>query len=194
MIAISVSKTIRAVLQQKNMKHIVYPNLQSAMRPVKHSKELPVPKPPNQKMCSSSSGDEHCSDETIELFHSESKNKPIPFSQEALNDLCRDLYLTKDKSELLASRLKERNLLGEGVKITLYRKRAQNLHVLFTMKDDLCFCNDIVELFEQLEIPYDNTNWRLFLEASKKSIKAVLLHNNNTLPSVPIAYSATMKE
>ena len=111
-----------------------------------------------------------------------------------MNDLCRDLYLTKDKSELLASRLKERNLLEEGVKITLYRKRAQNLHALFTVEDDLCFCNDIVELFELLEIPYDNTNWRLFLDASKKSIKAVLLHNGNTLPSVPITYSTAMKE
>jgi len=80
------------------------------------------------------------------------------------------------------------------VKITLYRKRAQKLHALFTVKDDLCFCNDIAELFEHLEIPYDDTNWRLFLDASKKSIKAVLLHNRNTLPSVPTAYSATMKE
>ena len=94
----------------------------------------------------------------------------------------------------MASRLKERNLLEEGVKITLYRKRAQNLHVSFTVKDDLCFCNDIVELFQRLEIPCDNTNWRLFLDAFKKSIKAVLLHNGNTLPSVPIAYSTTMKE
>ena len=166
----------------KKKKHIVYPNLQSAMRPVEHSKELPIPKFPNQEMWSSSSGDKHCSDETVELFHSESKNKPIPFSQEALNDLCRDLYLTKDKSEL-----KELNLLGERVKITLYQKRAQNLHVLFTVKDDLCFCNDKVKIFKQLEIPYDNTNWRLFLQASKKSTKTVLLHNGNTLPSVPIA-------
>ena len=132
---------------------------------------MPVPKPPNQEMWSSSSGDEHCSDETVELFHSESKNKPISFSQEALNDLCTDPYLTKDKSELLASRLKEHNLLGEGVKITLYRKHEQNLHVLFTVKDDLCFRNNIIELFEQLEIP-------IFLDASKKSIKAVLLHND----------------
>ena len=72
-----------------------------------------------------------------------------------------DLFLTKDKSKLLASRLKERNLL-EGVKITLYRKRAQNFQVLFTVKDDLCFCNDVVKLFERLQIPYDNTNWRRF--------------------------------
>lgn len=121
-------------------------------------------------------------------------NKPILFSQEALNDLCGDLYLTKNKSELLASRLKQRNLLRKGVKITLYRKRSQKPQVLFTRKDDLCFCNDVAKLFEQLEIPYDNSNWRLFLDASKESIKAVLLHNGNTLPSVPIAYSATIKE
>ena len=145
-------------------------------------------------MWSLSSGNEHLNDETIECYDSESKSKPIPFSQEALNDLCRDFYLTKDKSELLALRLKERNLLRKGVKITLYRKRAQKLHILFTVKDDECFCNDIAELFERLEIPYDNTNWRLFLDASKENIKAVLLHNGNTPPSVLIAYSATTKE
>jgi len=178
----------------KKKKHIVYPNLQSAMRPVEHSKDLPAPKPPDQEMWSSSSGDEYSSEETVELYDSESKSKPIPFSQEALNVLCRYLYLTKDKSELVASRLKERNLLRKGVKITLYRKRAQKLHVLFTVKDDLCFCNDIAELFEQLEIPYDNTNLRLFLDPSKESIKAVLLHNGNTVASVPIACSTTMKE
>ena len=34
----------------KKKKHIVYPNLQSAMRPVEHSENLPVPKPPDQEM------------------------------------------------------------------------------------------------------------------------------------------------
>ena len=48
----------------KKKKHIVYPNLQSALRPVKHSKELPVSKAPNQEMWSSSSLDKHCSVET----------------------------------------------------------------------------------------------------------------------------------
>ena len=94
------------------------------MRPVNYSKEFPVPKPPNQKMLSSSSVNKRSSDESMQLFDLESKSKPMPFSQKALNDLCRDLYLTKDKSELLASRLKERNVLEEGVKITLYRKSA----------------------------------------------------------------------
>lgn len=50
----------------KKKEHIVYPNLQSAMCPVEHSKDLPVPKHPDQEMWSSSSGDEHSSDETVE--------------------------------------------------------------------------------------------------------------------------------
>ena len=32
------------------------------------------------------------------------------------------------------------------------------------------------------------------MDTSKDSIKSVLLHNGNTLPSVPIAYSTTMKK
>ncbi|CAI9717809.1 Hypothetical predicted protein [Octopus vulgaris] len=44
------------------------------------------------------SANEHSSGECVEPNDPESKNKPIPFPQEALNDLCRDLYLTKEKS------------------------------------------------------------------------------------------------
>ena len=51
MIAIFVSMTLQTVLQQKKKKkHIVDPNLQSAMRPAEHSENLPVPKPPDQEM------------------------------------------------------------------------------------------------------------------------------------------------
>ena len=108
---------------------IVYPNLQSAMRPVEHSENLPALKSPDQEMQSSISADEHSSDEYVEHGDPESENKPI------LN-----------------------NLLDRGVKIILCRKRTQDQLVLFTMRADLCFCNDITELFEQLEIPYDKTN------------------------------------
>ena len=127
------------------------------MRPLEteHSETLHVPKPPVQEMQSSSNADEHSSGEYVEPNNPESENKPIPFSQETLNDLRRDLYLIKEKSEFLASRLQECNLIEKGVKITLYRKRTEDLLALFIMKDELCFCNDITELFEQLEIPYD---------------------------------------
>ena len=56
----------------------------------------------------------------------------------------RGLNLTKEKSESLASRLQERNLLEKGVKVTLDKKRTEDLLALFTMKDD--FCNDITKL------------------------------------------------
>ena len=62
------------------------------MHPVEHLEKLPVPKQ------SSSSADEHSSCKFVEPNDPESRNKPIPFSQEALNDLRRDVYLTKEKS------------------------------------------------------------------------------------------------
>ena len=48
---------------------------------------------------------------------------PRPFNQEELNDLIRDLGLPKDGAELPASRLKERNLLSKGTRVSLYRNR-----------------------------------------------------------------------
>ena len=80
---------------------------------------------PDQEMQSSSSADKHSSGEYVQANYPESENKPIPFSQEALNDLRRNVYLTREKSEFLASRLQKRNLLEKGVKITLYGKRTE---------------------------------------------------------------------
>ena len=85
----------QAVLQQRKKEHIVYPNFQSATRPVEHSENLPVSKPPDQEIQSSSSADEHSSGEYVEANDPESENKPIPFSRGALNDLRRDVYLIK---------------------------------------------------------------------------------------------------
>ena len=36
--------------------------------------------------------------------------------------------------------------------------------------------------------------WRLFIDSSKLSLKAVLLHNESMLPSIPVGYAAHMKE
>ena len=37
-------------------------------------------------------------------------------------------------------------------------------------------------------------HWRLFTDLSKLSLKVVLLHNGNRLPSVPLAHAANTKE
>ena len=45
-----------------------------------------------------------------------------------------------------------------------------------------------------LNLNYDRTEWRLFIDSSKLSLKAVLLHTGNCLPSVPIGHADHMKE
>jgi hypothetical protein len=48
--------------------------------------------------------------------------RPIDkLTQSELNDLIRELQLTKEKSELLGSMLHEKNMLAFGVKFSWYR-------------------------------------------------------------------------
>ena len=75
-----------------------------------------------------------------------------------------------------------------------YRQRCIGLSKLFSADGELCYCNNTPGLFESVGIEYDPGHWRLFVDSSKESMKAVLIHNGNTLPSVPVAYSTTMKE
>jgi hypothetical protein len=45
-----------------------------------------------------------------------------------------------------------------------------------------------------LGVVYDASEWRLFIDSSKRSLKGVLLHNSNTYASVPVAYFIRSKE
>uniref|UniRef100_A0A8D8TYE9 Uncharacterized protein n=1 Tax=Cacopsylla melanoneura TaxID=428564 RepID=A0A8D8TYE9_9HEMI len=47
---------------------------------------------------------------------------------------------------------------------------------------------------ESLGHEYKSEEWRLFIDSSKMSLKAVLLHIGNELPSVPLAHATNMKE
>lgn len=181
----------------KSKRSIAYPNIPSAMRPVLHSVDIPVPVPPtslgthdsdaDSTDYSNASSNEYQPDN---VFDSE----PHMITQSDLNDLVRDLSLTKGQSELLASRLQHWNLLQKDTKVSLYRKRTLQLSTYFSMDGELCFCNDIQGLFNNFEVKYDPNDWRLFVDASSYSVKAVLLHNGNVHPSIPIAHSTTLKE
>lgn len=52
-------------------------------------------------------------------------DSPHPFPQKELNDLVRDLSLSKSSAELLASRLTEKTHLSDSARITSYRNRHQ---------------------------------------------------------------------
>jgi len=45
-----------------------------------------------------------------------------------------------------------------------------------------------------LDEQYKDDDWRLFIDSNKTSLKAVLFHNGNKKPSVPIAYSTNTKK
>ena len=58
-------------------------------------------------------------------------DKPHKLSQAELSDLIRDLGLSKEKAEILVSRLQQWNLLESDVRISQYRKRHRELLLFF---------------------------------------------------------------
>ncbi len=76
--------------------------------------------------------------------------EPKSFTQVELNDLVRDLALSKEKAELLASNLKQKHLLSKNVLIYHYRSRNFQLATFFKVDGPLCYCYDIIGLFTNL--------------------------------------------
>jgi len=66
--------------------------------------------------------------------------------------LARDVNLSKESSELLASRLKEKNLLKPGTLITFYRKYHEEFLPYFTQKNEIVFCNNVEGLLTKLRV------------------------------------------
>ena len=185
---------------KKNKSKIVYPDCDSAMKPVLHDSENVVPLPPASPDIDSSEDEQPlmCHDIDVDnedVFESDFLgNKPHLLQQDELNDLVRDLQLSKEKSELLASRLKEYNLLDQGTKVSYFRTRHVKLSTFFAMENDICFCNDVNGLMHELGHDHVPDEWRLFIDSGKDSLKAVLLHNGNEKPSVPVAFAHGLKE
>ena len=62
------------------------------------------------------------------------------------------------------------------------------------MEHSLFYCVDIQDLIEKLKTVYNPSDWRLSIDASKSSLKAVLLCNRNQFASISFAYLACIKE
>ena len=84
---------------------IVYPSIPSCIAPVNHGPELPSPQPPTTHAISSISSEDDDADFEVDTQCS-SKDTHFP-KQNELDDLTRDLGLTKAKAKILSSRLKE---------------------------------------------------------------------------------------
>jgi hypothetical protein len=56
------------------------------------------------------------------------------------------------------------------------------------------FCYDVDGLMNALRIKHDPQEWQLFTDSSKLSLKAVLLHNGNQHPTIPVGNAVHTKE
>ena len=136
-------------INRKNQGSLKYPDLQSARCPVAHCDEIPVPifeELPEISDENASSVEGH-EDEEVVL----EDDAPHPFSQKELNDLVHDFSLSMDSAELLASRLKEKNLLSDSACISFFRNRHQEYLLFFSRVKDLVYCADMCSFCSSLE-------------------------------------------
>jgi len=131
---------------KEKKKTVSYPNISSALRPVPHTEDLPVPVPLQQYILDSDDEPTENREKIPQLSTSTDAdftadlqfNEFHRITQEELNDLIRDLDLFKSKAELLGSRLQQWNLLKENVRISVYRKRHEGLVQFFKWKRHCC--------------------------------------------------------
>ena len=79
----------------KDSKKIVYPSIPSSIAPVNHGPELPIPQPPTTHATSSTTSKDDDTDFEVDTQCS-SKDPHFP-NQNELDDLTRDLGLTREK-------------------------------------------------------------------------------------------------
>src|SRR6218665_2009934 len=65
----------------------------------------------------------------------------------------------------------------------LEQKPWRKIYTLFSMIDSLVSCSDIPGLITELGVTYNATERRIFIDASKRNLRAVLLHNGNRYAS-----------
>ena len=115
-------------INRKNKQHVKYPDVPSAIKPVPHGPGIPVPVPEptgeiSEMECSLSTESEESEQDTWNA--GQSTHEPKPLTQLQLNDLTRDLNLTKESAQLLESQLHECNLLASGTTYFWYRNRDE---------------------------------------------------------------------
>ena len=118
----------------------------------------------------------------------------MPFTQGELDDLTQDLNLSKEFTQLLDSRLREKRLLAPNT-FYWYRQREAEFTKLFTHDEAslLVYCHSIADLTAALGVTYIDMEYRLFTDSSNKSLKAVLLHNENKFSFIPGGHPVAIK-
>ena len=182
----------------KTRASVKYPDVPSVSKPIPHDPvTCPIPTAPTECTVDEETQEESSLSSATNDSDSDyyQPGEDIHLINDAeLCDLVRDLALTKGQAELLGSRLQEFHLLAPGTTTSQFRNRHKELVQFFAMSDSICYCTDVQGLMTSLGVEHSIEAWRLFIDSSKTSLKAVLLHNGNRYASVPVAYSANLKE
>ena len=101
-------------LSKRNRKTWKYPDLLSAPRPQPHSGDAATPKSLKPETESEPTPELHSFSTDESDGSHRAASAPTKFDQQELNDLVRDLGLPKESAELLASRLKQKDMLEHG--------------------------------------------------------------------------------
>lgn len=180
---------------------VVYKQVAAAQTPLPHSEFVPVPKRPSPSAETAvtlgpSIADESTLDPTFEPPVELMRCDHIDISQLRLNTMIRQLKLSKRRSVILAGHLRAVNILASDVKISSFRNRQAIFAQYYTANQEntFAYCHDIGALMISMNIEYAAEDWRLFIDGSKTSLKAVLLFYNNSINPVPLAFSKVTKE
>ena len=142
-------------INRRNRNVLKYPDLESARRPVAHSNKCPVPV--YAMLSDDSDNDSTVAQESQEDEEASfSDDIPHPFSQNELNDLVRDLNLSKSSAEFLASKLQEKNLFSDGTRITFYCNWHQEFFYFFLKKKIWCTAQILFTFCKSLECHITN--------------------------------------
>ena len=189
-------------LDQRNKLVWTYPmhsNVKAAI--LNEFDDSPASKMPRMEIDPTSGPSDRYSDSENETDYEEEDNRPISsfqqpeqFDPKELNDLVRKMDLSKEMAMVLTSALKWKNLCKPEVRICSFKHRTVEIDGLFDEHHGIPFLKDVKGLFDWFGYEYDPNEWRLFIDSSLSALKCVLLHNGNTLPSIPLLYSNTLKE
>ena len=143
-------------INQNNRRKWTYPDLESARRPIPHSDEVPVPAFDHPPELTKSSDEINSHVDASISYSNESQLEgavatPLRFNQAELYDLIRDLNLSKETSEVIASWLNEKHLQLR-TNITFYCTREKVLLPYFSREKNLVFSDDVGGLLQTMRL------------------------------------------
>lgn len=121
-------------------------------------------------------------------------DNPAKFTKPELDQLVRDLKLSKEKCCILLSALKIKNLLADAIDVHVYDDREKEIEHFFDELDGTPFIKDIYGLLEWLNFDYEPAEWQLLIKFKNSRLKCFLIHRLKKYDSLPFIMSNEIED